>query len=322
MPKLDLPPLPFPYREMTSLECLDVSGRIVRELGDLKTGLLPQDWLNREIDAAAARCVAELSERMRLERSSRFTKEKQRVHGDRRRYLVELRAGARQWVRNPDPEIPQEKRHAGATVLAVFKKHQSALRSKGQIDTTGVVRLILEDLSGDDYQTALREANLLRLHAGLAAAQDRYQDLTRQEEREEAQAKNKVSPDASEETASSAPANAPPRLTGEIKKELAGHLELLFRNMLFLANTGRKQYAVLLTQCGQMIADVHSLTKFRETWERKAAERKARTEESLATRNDLASPVAHLPSPAPAPSQPPSPASAPAATAAREGLDG
>ncbi len=269
-PTLEMPL--FVYREMTSVECLDISQRLTTELKDPQTGLPSEDWLNRTIVDELCTLELELAERMRIEKSSRFTKEKQRAHEQRRCYLVGIRATARQWVRTPDPATPAEMRTSGQAVLDVFTKHKFSVRSKGQVETSGVVRLLLEEFATEDLQAALKTLDLLRLHSLLVESHQRYQAIVRQDEGAEVEEKSQHQ-EATPELPS-APQTGPRRLR-EIKTAMANDFRLAFENMEFLARNGRKPYERLLARCCQITTSLTPVIKLRETLEKKAEAKKA-----------------------------------------------
>jgi hypothetical protein len=309
----------FLHREMTSVECLDISQRLTTELKDSQTGLPSEDWLNRAIVDEVCTLELELAERMRIEKSSRFTKDKQRAHEQRRRYLVGIRASARQWVRNPDPATPEEMRTSGETLLDVFTKHKFSIRSKGQVETSGVVRLLLEEFATEELQAALKKLDLLRLHSLLEESHQRYQAIVRQDEG--AEAKEKIQKDEATQELASASQTGPRRLR-EIKVAMANGLSLAFENMEFLARTGRKPYELLLARCCQITNALIPIIKLRDTLEKKAEAKKAAQAES----GNAATTATSKPEETAAESTPPrsglGAAPAPSVAASGEGLAG
>jgi len=269
----------FLHRKLTTIECFELSGRIVAVLRHPTGGLPQRDWLNRAILDTAAACVEELSARMRLERSSRFTQEKQRAHAERRRVLVSLRAEARRLARHPDPQITAEQRQSAANLIKVFGRYQLGFRGQGQVETTGTVRLLLQDLATQENEVDLERLDLLRLRNLLSQSQDRYLDVLHREQRAEG-GKSAEADEALDEAAAepqTGSAKAGPRRVREIKDTMADCFGLVFANMAFLARAGQEPYEKLLSQTGQLTAEVHSTVKLRDTLEKKAEAKKALT---------------------------------------------
>lgn len=276
----------FLHREMTTLQCFDVASRITDALVQPASGLPERDWLNRQVARDLAKCLEEYSARMRIERTGVFTRDKRRAHLERRRFVGALRAGAQQLVRNPDPRLSQEQRDAGAVVLSVFAKHKVALRSQGQSETSGAVKLLLEDFASEKLTSALVVADLTPLLDLVAEAQGRFLDIVRQEEIAEAQATmQRAASDPDKADEEMVAESAAPRRLREIKDALAERFDLIFTNAAYLARGGDEQYAAVLNQCAQITTEANSLLKLRETLDQKA-EAKEREKEAAKNPTD------------------------------------
>ena len=246
-------------REFTSDQFVNIGGRF-RET--LEGGLPATDLVGRTLAQQIGAGTVHLALRMRMERKSKFTKEKTRQEKLRDDYVISIRKGIRAVLTDKDPALPPARREAAVLLRDLLEKRPKQFETKSGGENTTQLEFFFEDFDTTPAQAALQETDLLRYYKPLKEAHAAYVTLIRDEEAADAAA------------AVALPTENPSKLPEMrvLKETLTARIRLALEIIGFMAEQGIAPYPELAERCSAIVSEAGLVAKGRGTRAAKAAQ--------------------------------------------------
>lgn len=242
-------------RELSNEQLKNLARRFGVALLDPESGLPAEDPVCRALVAQIVEGAGYMSARLTLERSNKFTKEKQRNEELRDGFVRAIRGGLRQIIKDIDPALPPSQKEAAALLSDLMAKRPKGFEKKSGAENSEELESLFKDFDSASAQAALHETNLLRYYQPLKDAHKAYVDLVREQEEAEADA------------ALASPIENPRKLPAfsVVKNTLIARIRLLLDNIAFMAELGTAPYVRLAGVCSAILSEISEVVKLRET---------------------------------------------------------